>query len=144
MPAAYSIDLRERVLLACKKGKKSHREIAEQFSIGLRTLQEWVELKNETGSLKPRRLSKPGRACTLDDEKLAFISVEVKKKPDILIAALIEKIQKKYHTKVSQSMVSRGLKKLDFRRKKKSLYAQEQEREDVKKNALPGKKKSCR
>jgi len=38
-------------------------------------------------------------------------------------------------------MVSRAFKKLNLRRKKKSEYAQEQEREDVKKNEKIGKKK---
>ena len=50
-----------------------------------------------------------------------------------MLAALCEKYFKRRKITVSTSMMCRALKKMNLRRKKKSLYAAEQERKDVKK-----------
>jgi arginine repressor len=70
-----------------------------------------------------------------------FIKRIIENKPDILIADIRELYSKRYKVDVSQSMVSRAIKKLKFRRKKKSEYALEQERDDVKKNGKNGYEK---
>lgn len=141
MPAAYSVDLRKRAVSAYEKGEGTQPEIAQKYSISLSTLQKWLALKDETGAIVPRVPSTRGRACILDKEKLAFIQMSVKEKADIIIPELIEGLKKSYQCVVSQSMVSRALKKLNLRRKKKSAYAQEQERADVKKKGKTGVKR---
>ena len=65
----------------------------------------------------------------------------VKEKPDILIKDIQVSYKEKFNIQAAQAMVSRVFKKLDLRRKKKSRYAQEQEREDVKKKEKTGKKR---
>lgn len=141
MPAAYSQDLRRKSVSAYKNGEGTQKQIAKRFSIGLRTLQEWLELQDETGDLRPREPISRGRACIINDKRLSFIKTEVEKRPDILVSEIIELLKKKFRIKVSISMVSRALSKLHLRRKKKSVYAQEQERSDVKKNGRSGKKR---
>lgn len=51
----------------------------------------------------------------------------------MILKELCQSYEKRYRRKESISMMYRALAILNLRRKKKSLYAQEQEREDIKK-----------
>ena len=141
MPAPYSLDLRRKAVLAYENGEGSQKDIAERFSIGLRTLQEWLTLQMDTGKLEPKEHIYRGRQSIIGEKGLEFIQALVVKKPDILIDEIRAAYKKKFKVNVVQSMVSRAFIKLNLRRKKKSLYAQEQERDDVKKNGKLGKRK---
>lgn len=141
MPAPYSIDLRRKAVSACEEGDETQLEIAQQLGIGLRTLKEWIFLKKETGDVQPKEHIHRGQLPIIDDKGLLFIKRTIENKPDILISEIQELYAKKFKTQVAQSMVSRALKKLNFRRKKKSEYAMEQDRDDVKKNEKNGKEK---
>ena len=142
MPAPYSTDLRSRAVAAYENGEGSQQEIADRFLIGLRILQEWLDLKSMTGSIEPKEHDHRGRLTVINEKGLSFISALIAEKPDILITDIRQRYQKKFKVNVTQSMVSRAFIKLNIRRKKKSVYAQEQEREDVKKNEKIGKKRS--
>ena len=141
MPAPYSIDLRRKAVLAYEEGEGTQQEIAQQFGIGLRTLKEWIFLKKKTGDVQTKEHIHRGQLPIIDDKGLSFIKRIVENKPDILILNIQELYLKRFKTDVAQSMVSRALKKLNLRRKKKSEYAMEQDRFDVKKNEKNGKKK---
>lgn len=141
MPVAYSLDLREKAVSAYENGEGSQEEIAKRFCIGLRTLQEWLVLKKETGSVEPKEYIYRGRQTIIGEAGSAFIKKIIEEKPDVLIAEIRSSYKKKFKIEVAQSMISRALEKLNLRRKKKSIYAQEQDREDVKKNGKAGKKK---
>lgn len=141
MPAPYSLDLRRRAVSACEEGEGTQLEIAQQFGIGLRTLKEWILLKKETGNVQPKKHIHRGQLPVIGGKGLLFIKRIIENKPDILISDIQELYAKKFKIEVSQSMVSRALNKLNFRRKKKSAYALEQDRDDVKKNEKNGKKK---
>jgi transposase len=141
MPAPYSLDLRRKAVLAYEEGEGTQQEIAQQFDIGLRTLKEWIFIKKETGDVLPKEHVHRGQLPIINHKGLLFIKKTVENKPDILISNIEELYSKKFKVKVAQSMISRALKKLNLRRKKKSEYAIEQERDDVKKNEKNGKKK---
>jgi transposase len=141
MPAPYSLDLRRKAVLACEKGRETQEEIAEQFGIGYRTLKGWLFLKKVTGEVKAKEHIHRGPLPIIGDKEQLFIKRLVENKPDILISEIRELYAKKYKVHIAQSMVSRAFKKLNLRRKKKSTYAIEQEREDVKKNGGSGKKR---
>jgi transposase len=141
MPAPYSLDLRRKAVLSCENEEGTQKEIAEQFGIGYRTLKEWLSLKKITGDVKPKEHSHRGPLPVIDEKGLLFIKKLVENKPDILILEIQELYGKKFKVKILQAMVSNAFKKLNLRRKKKSEYALEQEREDVKKNETSGKKR---
>lgn len=141
MPAPYSLDLRRKAVLAYEKGDRTQQEIAQQFGIGLRTLKEWIFLKKETGDVQPKAHVHRGQLPVIDDKGLIFIKRTIENKPDVIISDIQASYAKKFKVEVSQSMVSRAMKKLNFRRKKKSEYAIEQDRDDVKKNEKNGKEK---
>ena len=141
MPAPYSLDLRIKAVQAYEEGEGTQQEIAQQFGIGARTLKEWIFLKKEVGSVHPKKHIHRGPLPIIDEKGLSFIKRVIENKPDVLISSIQESYEKKFKVGASQSMISRALKKLNLRRKKKSEYAIEQDRDDVKKNEKNGKKK---
>lgn len=56
MAKAYSIDLRERVFNQIENGI-SIAEISRMMSVSRKTIHSWIDLKEETGGLKPRKRS---------------------------------------------------------------------------------------
>lgn len=134
MPAPYSLDLRRIAVSACENGDGTQKEIAEQFGIGYRTLKAWLYLKKTTDDVIPKEHVHRGPLSVIDEKGILFIKKLVDNKPDILISEIQELYLKKFKIAIWQSMVSKVFKKLNLRRKKKSEYATEQEREDVKKN----------
>jgi len=141
MPAPYSLDLRKKAVLACEEGDGTQKEIAEQFGIGYRTLKGWLFLKKITGDVKQKEHIHRGPLPIIDDKGLSFIKRLVEKKPDIIITELRELYKNKFKIEVAIGTMSNALSKLNLRRKKKSEYALEQERVDIKKNEKSGEKK---
>ncbi len=58
MPRPYSVDLRERALLACEAGGSSCVEVAGRFRIGRSTLHLWRKQAREEGRRAPRRMGR--------------------------------------------------------------------------------------
>jgi len=141
MPGPYSLDLRKKAVLAYEEGRGTQNEIATQFGIGYRTLKGWLSRKRDTGDVKPKEHIHRGPLPIIEEKGLLFIEGLVQKKRDITILELRQSYEKKFKIMVAQGTMWKALKKLNLRRKKKSEYASEQEREDVKKNVRNGKKK---
>lgn len=132
MPSAYSVDLRKSAVTAYHEGKGTQSEIAEIFGISESSLRCYLRLEEKTGSLAPKEY-KRGPHPVIAEKGFQSIKEWVERSPDIMLSELCALYKKHYKKKVSLSMMHRALAELDLRRKKKSLYAQEQEREDVKK-----------
>jgi len=56
MGKPYSMDLRERVVAAVKRGGMSCNRAAKQFGVGVSTAINWVKLLRETGSVAPGKM----------------------------------------------------------------------------------------
>jgi putative transposase len=56
MGRPYSIDLRERAVLAVEEGGMSRRRAAAQFGVGINTVITWVRRFRETGSVAPGKM----------------------------------------------------------------------------------------
>jgi transposase len=134
MPSPYSIDLRERAVAAYHNGEDTQEEIAETFAISLSSLRCYLRLEKEGSDLAPKIHYQRGPHQVIDKEGLQTVMELVQQFPDATLAELCASYRKCHRKKVSQSMMHRALKKLNLRRKKKSLYAKEQEREEVKKS----------
>jgi transposase len=59
---AYSVDLREKLLAAVDAGMR-REQAASVFGVSVPTIERYVRLRRETGSLAPRRAVKPGPAA---------------------------------------------------------------------------------
>lgn len=110
MSTAYSLDLREKAVSAYENGEGTQEEIASRFSIGRRTLQEWLVLKKETNSIEPKEYIYCGRLPIINEKGSLFVKKLIEEKPDILIAEICSLYKKKFKIEVAQSMVSRALK----------------------------------
>jgi len=80
-------------------------------------------------ALKPH----PGRPPTLDKEDLQWIKARVEAKPDSELKELCTLLSHKRGKDVSLLTMCRACQHLDLRRKKKSYYAVEPQRDEVKK-----------
>jgi transposase len=52
--AAYSMDLRERVVAACDEGVETRAEVAERFSVSQSWIRRLLQRRRETGSIAPK------------------------------------------------------------------------------------------
>ena len=53
MAAPYSLDLRERVVMAVERGGLSRNQAARHFGVAISTAITWVKAFRQTGSLAP-------------------------------------------------------------------------------------------
>ncbi|HET7115096.1 MAG TPA: hypothetical protein VFI29_01310 [Hanamia sp.] len=74
-----------------------------------------------------------GRPGSIDHEGLNILKVIVLREPDKILSEYCDLFEKETDIFISLPVMCRALKKLKLRRKKKSFYAQEQDRPDVKK-----------
>jgi transposase len=122
MPGAYSADLRERVLLACERGRLSRAEIATLFRVGETTLYRWLQEWRVDG----RREAEPhagGSASRLDGAALDKLRDLVAEGNDLTLAEYAAKLAGRAEVQVSGSTVCRALRKLGLPRKKDAAGA---------------------
>ena len=118
MPGAYTTDLRERVLLACERGRLSRAKIARMFRVAGSTVHRWLRTWRSEG----RRQAEPhggGPAPRLDKAaapgKLAAIVAEAN---DLSLAEYAAKLWERAEVTASGPTVGRALRKLGLPRKK--------------------------
>lgn len=113
----YSIDLRERVVTAVERGECTQSQAAEQFRVGLRTVERWLNLKRTTQGVA----AKPPAGGAV--RKLAGVSdhivAEVKRQPDVTLAELCQRVEQVKGVKANASMMCRELQRLGLPRKKR-------------------------
>lgn len=84
--AAYSLDLRQRVIRACDRGQ-SPGAVAEQFDVSLAWVYRLLQRRRETGSIHPRKQTKfRGRALSRDQEVRLVALITAR--PDATLAEL--------------------------------------------------------
>lgn len=110
---AYSLDLRERVMMDVDAGMKI-REISDKYRVTTKWIGDLRKLRAETGSLEPRH-GKPGPKPKLaaHAEQLAQL---VKAQPD----ASLEELREQLPVAVGSTTVWRALRVLEFTFKKSS------------------------
>jgi transposase len=133
MPFSYPVEMREKAVKAYLEGKGTQEEIADIFGISVSTLRRYLILFDSDGNVAPK--PHPGRSPTLDEEDLAWIKRQIEAKPDLELKQLCALLSRQSGKVVSIPTMCRALQQLDLRRKKKSFYAAEQDRDEVKKSA---------
>ncbi|MGC4004467.1 MAG: IS630 transposase-related protein [Pirellulales bacterium] len=109
---AYSLDLRERVMMDVDAGELKIREIADKYRVTTKWIGDLRRLRAETGTLEPRR-GKPGPQPKLaaHAERLAQL---VHERPD----ASLEELREALPVSVGATTVWRTLRELEFTFKK--------------------------
>jgi transposase len=126
MPKTYSNDLRERLIAAVTSGM-SRNEAADVFSVAISTAVKWMQRVRDTGS----SAAKPhgGSTSRLEQHTERILAV-VKERPDATLKEIRAALRKE-GIRTSQTGLWRFLDRHNITRKKKSLRAAEQKREDV-------------
>jgi transposase len=110
MGAAYSQDLRDKVLAACDRGMQT-KEVAESFGVSRSWVRRVKQRRRELGETTPRRMGGPG-PVKVDRARLAELVAE---QPDATLAELRDRLG----CGCSESAVCVNLKKMGLSLKKR-------------------------
>jgi transposase len=128
---AYSQDLRERVAAAVERKEGSLRQLALRFCVSLSFIVRLLQLQRQTGSLQPRPHA-GGQPPALDDQAIERLRQLIRDQPDLILDELSQQVG----VPCSRMAIWRTLRKLKITRKKKVLYAQEQQKPEVQQKRL--------
>jgi len=111
---AYSVDMRERVILAVEEGIDTRAEIADSFGVTTRWIRKLVQHYRETGSIEPLPHG-GGQQPKFTPERLERLKNLVEKKP----SATLDELRKSCRVPCCSMTVSRALQQLGYTRKKR-------------------------
>lgn len=120
---AFSIDLRERVIASVDNGTHID-EAVKIFKVGRRTIYEWIELRNKTGSLKAKTGFQKGHSHQIKD--LDQFKIFAHANQQFSAPQLAIKWKEVTGTQVSENVILRALKKVGFTSKKKLFNTSKQ------------------
>jgi putative transposase len=115
---AYSQDLRERVVKAIQRGDRSQAQVAQDFAVSLSFVEELWRRYRETGRCAIKAWHHGPRAKLADQE--AALRAAVAAQPDATLADLCEQVPAADGSRVSESALSRALRRLKITRKKRA------------------------
>ena len=115
--AAYSLDLRKKILTAWQNKENTQRGLAKRFNVSLSFVRDFLRHYRETNEItaKPQGGDRRSKIKGEDEELLKTMVAE---QNDIYLREIQEKIEEKKGIKVSLSSISRTLKRLKLGRKK--------------------------
>lgn len=116
--AAYSLDLRERIIRAVEGGEQTKRAVAAQFDVHESFLYKLLRQRREVGHVAPLPHG-GGHTAKLQEKQLAQLTDLVAQRPDATLDELREQLQKKARVKVGRTTLWRALESLDLPRKKR-------------------------
>ena len=102
----YSLDLRERVVLALEEGM-STRQAAARFSVGIATVGTWGRLKRSQGDVRPAKQGKPPGSVL--DGHADFILGALREKPDTTLDEMVERLAQECGVRVVRTAVRKFL-----------------------------------
>ncbi len=117
MAAAYSLDLRKKILSAWQNKEGSQRKLAKRFKVSLSFIRDFLRRYRETGEIgaKPQGGDRRAKIKGIDQEVLKKIITE---RSDIYLREVQEALQQRTGIDVSVSSLCRTLKRLKLGRKK--------------------------
>ena len=125
----YSLDLRQKIIETYEENNLSQRELAKRFRVALSFIQKLIKQWRETGDLNPRPHG-GGQKLKLAGDQIILLGDLVQEKNDATLDELRKQLEEKTQAVVSNSTISRILKRLNLTRKK-SLHPRERDRERV-------------
>lgn len=109
--AAYSNDLRQRVVGAYIAGEGSQRQLAQRFKISPTTVLSWIKRFRQTGTVDPAPHA-GGAPAKLDTKGLALLERLIKEQPDATLAELANRLEAQLGVRLHESTVWRYSKRL--------------------------------
>ena len=116
MPRPYSVDLRERVLLACEGDGGGYTKTARQFRIGISTLRLWRQQVRDERRRVPRPM---GRGPAPLGGRLEALGALVAERNDATLAEYADLLAARTGERRSTPVICRALKRLGWVRKQR-------------------------
>jgi len=112
---AYSEDLRKKIVEATERGTPT-TEVARAFGVGVSSVKRYVATAREGRSLAPKR--RPGSKPKLDERARKLLEADLEERPAAVLPERREFLERVAGVRVSDSTVSRMLRRLGWSRKK--------------------------
>jgi transposase len=112
---AYSEDLRRKIVEAIERGM-GKSEAAHTFGVSLSSVKRYAKLADEGRSLTPKK--RPGSKPKLDESARRLLEADLEERPAATLPQRCEFLDRVAGEKVSESTVSRVLKRMGWSRKK--------------------------
>ncbi len=112
---AYSEDLRRKIGDAVERGMFKS-EVARLFGVSLSSVQRYVRMVREGRPLSPRKA--PGKRPKIDERARRLLEADLKERPAATLAQRCWFLERVAGVRVSQSTISRMLKRLSWTCKK--------------------------
>ena len=112
---AYSLDLRKKIVDAKQRGMPT-AEVARTFGVGLSTIKRYAAAAREGRPLAPKR--RPGSKPKLDQAARKLLEADLEGRPAATLSQRREFLLRVAGVSVSDSTVSRMLRRLGWSRKK--------------------------
>ena len=112
---AYSEDLRKKIVEAKERGMPTV-QVARTFGVGISSVKRYAKVAREGGSLRPKR--SPGRPPKADERARRLFETDLQERPAATLSEKREYLRGVAGLRVSESTVSRLLKRMGWSRKK--------------------------
>jgi transposase len=112
---AYSEDLRKKIVEATERGTPN-TEVARAFGVGVSSVKRYVATAREGRSLAPKR--RPGSKPKLDERARKLLEADLEERPAAILPERRKFLERVAGVRVSDSTVSRMLRRLGWSRKK--------------------------
>ena len=113
---AYSEDLRLKIVQALQQRRMNKSEAARAFGVSLSSVKRYAKAAREGRSLSPGKA--PGKRPLLDEKSRRLLEADVQERPFTKLKDRREYLQSVAGVSVSESTLSRALRKMGFGRKK--------------------------
>src|ERR687898_1688983 len=113
---AYSEDLRKKIVQTLTEQRMTKSEAARVFGVSLSSVKRYAKEAAEGRSLSPGKA--PGKRPLLDEKARRLLEADVQERPFAKLFDRQEYLQKVAGVWVSESTLSRAIRKMGFGRKK--------------------------
>jgi transposase len=113
---AYSEDLRKKIIEALSRGTTKKSEVARAFGVSRSSVKRYAKLVEEGRPLAPKK--RPGSKPKMDQSATKLLEADAQKRPAATLSERREFLEKAAGVRVSDSTVSRMLRRLGWSRKK--------------------------
>ena len=119
MAAAYSTDLRRKVVQACERSSASQAQVAGFFGVSLSFVEKLLRLHRRSGAFEPDR-KRAGRPVLINAAACEQVQRWLEEQSDLTLAELADRLQAECGLYVSVSCVWRLMRRLQMHRKNDS------------------------
>ena len=112
---AYSEDLRKKIVEALRRGM-TKTEAARSFGVSRSSVKRYAKLADEGHPLAPKR--RPGSKPKMDESARSLLETDMEERPTATLSERREYLRRVAGVSVSESTVSRMVRRLGWSRKK--------------------------